>query len=162
MQMATGGNMETRSRQTGRLIVVVAFLAAGTGFAVWFGPRFWELATFASVRESGLKSIEDLRRKRPPEVSDRCWQVAINWTRTAYLNIFSSVDDTTSMNLRLVVKDLERISERQTGLQTVEEMWELLAQSGPRGRQYVNKFYPELQRSCMLADAVEGDRARGH
>ena len=144
--MATGGNTEPKANPiVRRTLLLLLLLACSVG--MWFGWRFWSLAAFANEREVGLESIEALRLERPSDVSIPAWEVAINWTTTAYLNVFSSLDNPTSDDLRDLVDYLDRTTNEHVDFETIKEVWERLAQSGPYGKEYVDRFFPEFQRS---------------
>ncbi len=162
MEMATGGNTELKANPIVRCtLLLLLTLACSVG--VWFGCRFWSLAAFANNRDVGLQSIEALRLQRPSDVSIASWEVAVNWTTTAYLNVFSSLDNPTSDDLEVFVEDLDRMTNRRVDLQTIQTLWERLARSGPYGKEYVDRFYPEFQRSfdeVAVVGNIEGDRTQ--
>lgn len=156
--MVIGGNMGTKSNRV-TTFVGVLFLMAGGGFALWFGLRFWDLVTFSKVRENGLQTIEELRDKRPSDVSEASWELAMDWSRTAYLKVFSSVDNPTSKNLAVFTEDLDRIAKSQSGLQMIDNLWDGLARSGPYGADYVRRFYPKFKHSYSVQEELTGKTA---
>lgn len=124
----------------GGLIVVLTSIFA-------FGWRLWTLSTFARQRDAGLELIDLLRQERPQDVSKESWEIAVDWTTTAYLNVFSSVDNPTSANIKRFNRHAEDIVNSSDGIVMIERIWEELAQAGPHGQEYVDKFYPEFRNS---------------
>jgi len=147
MRTAIGGNMvlkATRALGTKTFLITgVLLIAFASMFAL--GWRVWELASFASHRNEGVKIIESMRFQRPPEISDESWDIAIRWTTTAYLNIFFSSDSSSSSSIQSFNAYADDVTKNVGGVVAIENIWNGLSQASPYGEEYVAKFYLEFR-----------------
>lgn len=104
------------------------------------------MAIFARDREAGLVLVKSMRDHRPPNIPAESWEIAVNWTITAYQNVFFSADTPGSGDTRSFKQDATGIIKESEGFDAIQRLWERLAQSGPTGEEYVAKFYPDLLR----------------
>lgn len=111
-----------------------------------FAHRFWRLATFSSQRGAGIELIDSLESERPSNIPKESWEIAVNWTRTAYLNVFSSIDNSTADNIEEFNRHARDVKTELSGFSAIEELWEGLSRTGPYGQQYVEEFYPGFRR----------------
>jgi hypothetical protein len=149
MPMGIGGNMghKTLPRisklKTGLLILFLSTLVFATAAV---GKRMWRFTIFFRDKEKGVVLVESLRDRQPSNIPDEAWEFAVNWTRTAYVNVFASVDTLGSGDIRSFNQDAARIIEENEGFEAIQELWERFAQSGPSGELYVAKYYPDVLR----------------
>ncbi|QDV23097.1 hypothetical protein [Aureliella helgolandensis] len=128
------------------LKIAVSFsLVVALAMAVVGGERFWRLVSFAHNKKVGVELIESLRSKCPPDVSAQKWDSAINWTRTAYDNVFFSVDSVATDEVAKFTSEASKKFAKEVGIETLDWVWERLAQTGLRGKNYVARFRPEYR-----------------
>jgi hypothetical protein len=89
--------------------------------------------------------IEKMRLQRPVEIEAEKWEAAVSWTRTAYLNIYFSVDSESSQDLHDFLHDVNGRLSSINVRDSVYWIWKRLAKASPYGKQYVSKFEPQLQ-----------------
>jgi len=142
-----------------RIVAVLTVLAVILFTVVPLGIRLFRLYRFAEQRERGVVLIEDLRVQRPREYDYESWDNSVSWLRTAYLNIFSSIDNPTSHRLNRYVDEMERELTHPTRSKTIERLWTRLGSTGTFGRDYISKFDTEFRRSLSTeagtADPVQ-------
>ena len=102
--------------------------------------------------------VNSLEHRRPSDVEPETWEAASGWTSNAYANICFSPDAVSLSELKRFTADLERELGKQVDLETTAWIWRRLAQTGPHGKQYVDRFEAAVQ--IDLDVAAERVRAR--
>jgi len=110
-----------------------------------FGVRVWRLYSFAGQREAGIEVIENLRLRCPENVEEVVWDQAISWTRTAYYNVFSSIDNPTSKDLIPFISEVKVRLNEKIDMESIDWIWSRLALTGPYGREYVDRIWQEYK-----------------
>jgi hypothetical protein len=106
----------------------------------------------------GNKLVNQLRGRRPPDVSPRTWDLAADWAVTAYCNVCFSPGHVPLDELKRFRTELEERLRATVDLATVDWIWERLGRTGPHGRQYRERFEPEYRE--MLQTSLELDRRK--
>jgi hypothetical protein len=130
-----------------RIVVVLTALAVILLAVVPLGVRFLRLYQFAEQRERGVVLIEDLRVQCPRGYDCESWDNSVSWLRTAYLNVFSSIDNPTSDSLNRYIDEMERELTPPIPSEAVERLWTRLGSTGTSGTEYISKFDSEFRRS---------------
>jgi hypothetical protein len=125
-----------------RLMVAVAFVAVWLGFCI---VPVWRQAEFHRLARQIDEPIRKLRATRPYEVSPSVWECAHNWTITAYCNVCFSPGHVRTEEMYRLREDVRRKLEGEINLDTLEWIWDRLAQTGPHGKRYVERFRPRFQ-----------------
>lgn len=141
--------MTSRTLKIAGLFSLIAALV----IAVVAGTRFWRLVSFARQKEVGVVMIESLRDKRPSNTPIQNWDNAINWTITAYQNVFFSVDSVASGELDDFTDEARTKFAGEVDTESLDWVWDRLAETGVSGKQYVDRFEPEY-RAASRSDPI--------
>lgn len=125
-----------RSRPT-LLIVASAILIGLLAFGV---KGFVNVIRYASQQRATSDLIDSLSSRRPNNVSPAKWETATTWTGIAVANVCYSPDHVSFAELGRFKSDLESKLEQDVDLETLDWIWHRLANTGPHGAQYVEKF----------------------
>lgn len=143
--------MSSRKRNLVSCLIAVA-LVFSLFCSVVVGVRIVKLSKFAMDRDVGLSLINELETKRPEDIDIDKWQNAVNWTKTAYLNIFFSVDSEASPDLAQFIIDSRMSLSSRGGVESVIWLWNRLSATGEYGREYASRFGDDFQRCLVVAD----------
>ena len=100
------------------------------------------------------QKIADLRAQQPPDVRADLWNECIAWASIAHCNICFSEGHTTYEAMVRYEEDLEEKLEGDVDLTTIEWIGERLAETGPHGQQYMEKWRKQWQ--SMIQHAEQG------
>jgi hypothetical protein len=117
--------------------------------------RIVPLAVFAHYAAKGRAAIENMGARRPENVTPRAWETATTWGSIAYCNICFSSEHVSIAEMKRVVADLEAQSQNDVNLSTWTWVWERLKATGPHGKQYYAKFWPQYHRDLAYAQASD-------
>ena len=127
-------------------LVVGVVLAATFVFLTWVAVRTWQLERYYHEQSSGHELLVQLKRDRRPENLDsKVWEEAVGWAITAHANVCFSESHVPIDELRRFRADLEKRLDGEVDLATVDWIWQRLAETGPHGRQYREKFEPQYR-----------------
>lgn len=121
--------MSARKLNLVSCLIAVA-LVFSSAFFVVVGVRIVNLSKFAMDRDIGLSLIIELETKRPKNIDLDNWQDAVNWTKTAYLNIFFSADSEASPDLAQFIIDSRMNLSNRGGVESVTWIWNRLSATG--------------------------------
>jgi len=137
--------------------LLVALVAA---LAVWFSPPVqWVVENFvyARHRDRAEDVVLSLTKQRPPDVSPEVWEIAEFWIATSFYNVFFSPEHTPIEELDRFATDVETVRTTEvTTLETVDWYWRRIAESGPAGKQYFDRFEPVYREQLETALAKAG------
>lgn len=125
--------------------LLVLILVATFVFMCGIGIRVWQLHSFATQREIGAELIEGIRARRPENVPSSVWDNSVSWTRTAYFNVFSSRDNSTSEDLSAFVMETKDKLASEIDLESIDWIWNRLALTSPYGREYVERMWQDYK-----------------
>lgn len=100
------------------------------------------------------QKIADLRAQQPPDVRADLWNECIAWASIAHCNICFSEGHTTYEAMVRYEENLEEKLEGDVDLTTIEWIGERLAETGPHGQQYMEKWRKQWQ--SMIQHAEQG------
>src|SRR4051794_6873902 len=126
----------------GKLMAAVAILALGMGFCI---VPIGKQAEFARLQRQMDDSIRSLRPSDPTGISPTEWDCALGWTVTAYCNVCFSPGHVGTPEMYRLRDDLARKLDRRIGVDTLAWIWDRLAQTGPHGKQYVERNLPQFE-----------------
>ena len=85
--------------------------------------------------------IDSLEAQRPERISPENWEEAVDWARTAFMNLpIGSYDEPAPY--RRFERDLEEKIAAGDGLATVRWVWDELVRNHPKGRMYAAAYMP--------------------
>ena len=90
--------------------------------------------------------LDSLAGRRPDGVSEKAWNAAVGWTRTACGNICFSNDHLPLPEMKKFVESLEARLSEPVDLDTIDCIWDQLQETGPHGKRYVADYRPEYRR----------------
>ena len=93
-----------------------------------------------------------LAERRPESVPTKTWEDAAGWAKTAYHNVCYSERHVRFEELVRFNHDARVKFSGAVDLQSIDWVWERLAETGPHGQRYVEKFeseYRSLVYSCQ-------------
>lgn len=73
------------------------------------------------------------------------WDCAHTWTITAYCNVCFSPEHVSTVEMYRLREDLNRKLEGSVDLDTLRWIWDRLAQTGPHGKRYVERFRSQFE-----------------
>jgi hypothetical protein len=100
-------------------------------------------------REVG-RLLLSLHSRCPRGIPPQNWEEAVNWTATAQCNTFFSPSHASKADLDQFGRDVEDRLRGPVGVDTIEWIWDRLAETGPTGREYVERFRPEMREWLYL------------
>ena len=130
------------TRRTSMLLLAFALIGI-LAIAAPVGLGFWPLVSYARQRRIGAELIGSLIERRPVTVPKKTWDDATGWAITAYHNVCFSethvtLDELVRFNHDARIKLAENID-----LHSIDWVWKRLAETGPHGQRYFDKFSPE-------------------
>jgi len=132
-------------------MLLVAFALIGVlAFVAPVGFRFWRLVSYARQQRIGAELIGSLNERRPESVPTKTWDDATGWAITAYHNVCFSETHVTFDELVRFNHDAKMKLAGNVHLISIDWVWERLAETGPHGQRYFEKFEPEY-RSLVYA-----------
>lgn len=132
------------TRGTKRFLIVF-FLIAVSVVAVPVGLRFWRLRSYALQQRAGAALIGTLSERRPESVPTKTWEDATGWAKTAFHNVCFSERQVQFEELVRFNHDAEVKFAGEVDLNSIDWVWSRLAETGPHGQRYVEKFEPEYR-----------------
>ena len=131
-------------RWLNRMAVGTAVVAAVAICIVAFrvAPQF----SFFSQARRMNDLVHTLPARRPDGVSEKSWEVAVNWVHTAVNNVCFSATHVPLVEMKRFVNDLESRLSGRVDLDIVNWIWDRLEQTGPHGKQYVANWRQEFLR----------------
>jgi hypothetical protein len=132
-----------------KLMAAVAVLAVLLGtLVVPVGKRL----EFLRLKRKIDTFIVYLRPTDPKGVDAAVWACAHRWTVTAYGNVCSSPEYVPAAEMDRLRDDLDRKLSGNVDVDTLAWIWDRLAQTGPYGSRYVERFRPQFE-ECFPAKA---------
>jgi hypothetical protein len=116
--------------------------------------RVWALYVYAQERTAAYELVAKLSDRRPEDVDAEVWDVATTWAITAYANVCFSEGYVTLDELRRFRADTERRLAGDVDLKTIDWIWQRLAETGPHGQQYRQRFEPQYRDNLNAALAT--------
>jgi hypothetical protein len=107
------------------------------GASVWIGLKAIPMKQYSQRSFRIHEKIMALRDRRPASVSPQVWEECVGWIVTAQGNICFSEEDA---SYRAMARFEEQLDEKLKGdvdLGTIEWIGDRLAETGPRGQQYI-------------------------
>jgi hypothetical protein len=132
------------TRRTKRFLIVF-FLIAVSVVAVPVGLRFWRLRSYALQQRAGAALIGTLSERRPESVPTKTWEDATGWAKTAFHNVCFSERQVKFEELVRFNHDARVKFAGEVDLNSIDWVWSRLAETGPHGQRYVEKFEPEYR-----------------
>lgn len=117
-------------------------------------PRLTKLFVFAHYSAKGRTIIDNLETRRPEDVTPRAWETAATWASIAYCNV-CVVDTVSTAEMKSLVADLEAQSQNDVDLSSYSWLWRRLEATGPSGKRYYEKFWPQYRRDLAYAQASD-------
>ena len=93
-------------------------------------------------------SIRSLEPTHPKTIDPRAWECAHSWVQTAYINICFCPEHTSIAEMYRLQEDLDGKLTDEIDLETLRWIWDRLGNTGPHGKQYIERFRPAF-RSCF-------------
>ena len=115
------------------VVGIVGILALPAGFVV---NKLLYNHTSRAIGDSLLT----LQSRKPPELSAAAWECCVNWAVTAQCNICSSAEHTSYAAMSRFEGELDKLLKKKVDLNTFDRIWDLLAETGPMGQRYVDRF----------------------
>jgi len=112
------------------------------------------LFVFAHYSAKGRTIIDSLEKRRPENVTPRAWETAATWASIAYCNV-CVVDTVSTSEMKGLVADLEAQSQNDVDLSSYSWLWRRLEATGPSGKCYYEKFWPQHRRDSAYAQASD-------
>ena len=130
----------TWSRWGCALLVAIVALLLVTAVVRVYPERRYNLASHRINRK-----ICDLQSRRPEGVSPELWDFKVTWASIAFCNICFSEGHAPYEEMCRLERELDVRLQAPIDLQFFDWLWERLAQTGPHGRRYVERWQAELQ-----------------
>ena len=127
---------QQQSLYLGCLILVIV----GVGFLVWIASNAVPQMRYNQRSHRINEKIIALRERQPPNVSERLWTECVAWASIAHCNICFSEGHTSYEAMCRFEEQLDEKLQGEVDLDTIEWIGERLAETGPHGRQYMNKW----------------------
>lgn len=125
-------------------MLLMAFALIGVlAIAVPVGLRFWRLVSYARQQRIGAELIGALDERCPETVPKKTWDDATGWAITAYHNVCFSETHVTFDELVRFNHDARMKLAGNVDLHSIDWVWKRLAETGPHGQRYFDKFEPE-------------------
>lgn len=141
--------MTSARRSTWLLVTgVLAAVLLGVAFLAF---RVLPLLVYAQERTAAYEAVAQLPDRRPDGVDAQVWKVATSWAITAYANVCFSEGYVPIDELRSFRVDVEQRMAGNVNLATIDWIWERLAETGPHGQEYRNRFKPQYRESLNTA-----------
>lgn len=144
----------TSARRGTWLLVTVVLAAVFLGVAL-LAFRVWPLYVYAQERTAAYEVVVQLPDRRPESVDAKVWEVATSWAITAYANVCFSEGHVPIDELRRFRVDVEKRLAGDVDLATIDWLWQRLAETGPHGQQYRQRFEPQYRENLNTALAKE-------
>lgn len=125
------------------MLLVVFALIGVLAIAAPVGLRFWRLVSYARQQRIGAELIGSLNERRPETVPKKTWDDATGWAITAYHNVCFSETCVTFEELVRFNHDARMKLAGNVDLHSIDWVWKRLAETGPHGQRYFDKFEPE-------------------
>jgi hypothetical protein len=106
-------------------------------------------------RKACEETLNQLLSKRPQNVNAQAWEVATGWAMTAYANVFFEPDLAPLVKLTAFHANIERLGQERISLDTIDWIWQQLAESGPHGRGYQQRWEPRYREELNMSLAVQ-------
>ncbi|GDY22689.1 hypothetical protein LBMAG56_40360 [Verrucomicrobiota bacterium] len=114
--------------------------------------RAWEIHIYYQEKGSVLELLHQLKRDRRPEkVEIETWGLAANWIITAFANVCFSESHVPFNELRRFRVDVEKRLSKDVDLATIDWISQRLAETGPHGQHYIEKWEPLYRRDLNEA-----------
>ncbi len=126
--------------------------------AMPFVAQIVRFAVYGHYQDAGHAAIRSMEKRRPQNVTPRAWHAATTWASIAYCNVCCVPDDPTDIaiaEVKSLGSDLEARCQNDVDLSTVTWIWERLKATGPQGRSYYEKFWPEYRQQVAYAQASD-------
>ncbi len=88
------------------------------------------------------------------------WDCAEQWVGTAYSNVCFSPGHVTTAEMYRLRDDLKARLGGPADLETLRWIWSRLGETGPHGREYIERFGPEFRACFPPAPGVESGAGR--
>ena len=128
-----------------KALVIVALAALLLSFLIAPVGRQMEWRGLAREMDT---SIRYLKPTQPNSIASGTWDCAHGWVITAYCNICFSPEHTTTAEMYRLREDLEKKLNGKIDLGTLRWTWIRLGETGPHGKQYIERFEPAF-RDCF-------------
>ena len=125
------------------LAVAIAILVGAGGRAYWLRLRTWH--AFVDERNQMEALLRQKREPCPAGVEPRHWEAAWEITYNALGNVCFSPERVTVREMQRLRGDMERKAAETGPLDFLRWLWNRLAQTGPRGREYIERMTPLLE-----------------
>lgn len=126
-----------RSFQLGCLVLLILVI----GFLVWFVSNAVPQIRYNRRSYRINEKIISLQQRRPENVSEQAWADCVAWASIAHCNICFSEGHTSYQAMCRFEDQLDEKLQGEVDLDTIEWIGERLAETGPHGRQYMNKWW---------------------
>ena len=137
-------------------LLLVAFALTGVlAIAAPVGLRIWRLVSFARQQRIGAELIGSLKERCPEMVPKKTWDDATGWAITAYHNVCFSESHVTIVEMVRFNHDARMKLAGNVDLQSVDWVWKRLAETGPHGQRYVDKFEPKYMAAISHARSTD-------
>ena len=125
------------------IVVAVFFIAC----VLLAGPANWlyQQIVYANEQKKAAAVVESLAERRPEDVEPEPWETASGWAITAYHNVCFSRSHVTLLEMKRFRSDVKAEFATGIDLATIDWIWRRLAQTGPHGKQYVERFEPQFR-----------------
>lgn len=141
----------------------VMAVMAGVAIAVWLAiavPQVYAIRRYNLASARINQKIVALELRRPSDVPAEVWQASVAWTSIAICNICFSERHAPYAELLRYERELDERLEGPVDLRLLEWARLRLAETGPHGRRYVERWRPDWDASIgqdIHADRNESD-----
>ena len=125
-------------------IVLIAVVVKGVSY-------HYDRQEFFRLHQQSYSLIDRLANQPPAEVKSEAWQNLVEITITAFSNVCFSPKHVDNQEMARFYSDLRGKVEQDVNVVTVLWIWERLALTGPHGKQYVERFKPQLNDALEAA-----------
>lgn len=125
----------------------MALVALTAGLLGLFAPVSRRMEWVRVLRQIDVL-IDGLRPTQPNTINPSVWDCARGAVKTAYANICFSPEHTSTAEMYRLRDDLEVKLQGPIDLETLRWLWARLGQTGPHGKQYIQRF-DYLIRPCL-------------
>lgn len=145
------------NRRTLTFLFVFALLAFAA-IAVPIGLRFRRIEAYAHEQRIGTELMVSLADRRPPAVPKKSWDEATDRVVAAYHNVCFSESHVPFNELVRFNHDAKVKLGGEVDIHSIEWIWTRLAETGPHGRKYVDRFKSEDMTVVDSSSSEDGER----
>jgi hypothetical protein len=113
----------------------------------WCAWQVWTLHRYGSRSRAIREAINSLRHRRPVNISERAWEEGVGWTITAHVNVCLSPGHTSYEAMDRYGRDLDEKLNGAVDADTLDWIWDRLAETGPHGKSYTTRFRSDMKMS---------------